>query len=162
MAISEPDCAAYQIALAEKRKANSKGRLMRTTIKALLLATALTFFGPVIGHAATTCTTSTDKQFYAAAAEYNPRILVASDKALKVFLKVVNEARVANNDAPFVADKFVIGIFQKEGSTVIGTVLFKDHCTVTSSVKVFPVDQFISFLESIGLGVEDFTLQSGA
>jgi hypothetical protein len=161
MAISEPDCASYQIALAEKRAANSKGRVMSTTIKALLLATALTFFGPVVGHAATTCPTSTDQQFYKAAAEYNPRILVASDKALKVFLKAVNEVRVANNNDPFVADKFVIGIFKQEGNTVIGTVLFKDHCTVTGSVKVFPVDQFLSFLESIGLGVEDFTLQSG-
>lgn len=161
MAIGEPDCAAYQIELAKKREAASKGCLMKTTIKALLLATALTFFGPVVGHAATTCTTSTDQQFYAAAAAYNPRILVASDKALKVFLKVVNEARVANHDEPFDADKFVIGIFKKDGNTVIGTVLFKDHCTVTGSVKVFPLDQFLTFLESVGLGVEDFTLQSG-
>lgn len=134
---------------------------MKNLLKTLILAAALTYMGPVVGHADVVCK-ATEDQFYKEAAVFKPRILVANDNARTQIVTLINEARTTNGLPPFIVDKLIIGIFDYKGQVLVGTAMFKNGCLVEGSVKSFPLDQFVQFIESIGLGVEDFKLQVGA
>lgn len=134
---------------------------MKTFFKALIVAAALMVAAPIAANAATACK-MTDTQFYAEAGKFNPKVFVASASAQATLVNRINKARAENGDPPFVVDKLIIGIFQYKGQTYAGTAMFKDHCVVPNSVKVFPLDQFISFLETLGIGMDDFVSQGGA
>ena len=134
---------------------------MNITFKALILAIAMTFLGPVLAHASVDCK-ATEDQFYKEAAELNPKILVASDNARTQIVERINQARKEVGQEPFDVDKLTIGIFQYKGQVMVGTAMFKKGCLVIGTVKAFPADQFISFLESIGISIEEFKPQVGA
>jgi len=134
---------------------------MKNLIKTIVLAVALTFLGPVIGHAAEACKTH-DTAFYKHAEDLKAKVFIATDKARTEILSRINAARVDAGMEPFNVDTLAIGIFEYQGQVYAGTVMFKKHCVVEGTVKTFPVDQFIGFLEQIGLSIQDFKPQVGA
>lgn len=136
---------------------------MKNTLKALLLATALLFAGPVTSANAQSASCAvTDTKFYDSARSIKARILVASDKARDTFVGKVNEARVKVGQSAFDVDTLAVGLFTKDGQMYVGTVMIKDHCVITGTVKVFPAEDFVGFLVSLGLSLDDFAPERGA
>lgn len=103
----------------------------------------------------------TEDDFYASAKNLNPRIYVASENAREQIMGKINIARISAKLWPLEADKLAVGVFEDKGQTYAGIVMFKDHCVVPGTVKVFPIEQWVAFLAEIGLSKKDFTLESG-
>lgn len=101
------------------------------------------------------CVTS-EAEFLASSKNLNAKIRVASDHARKVFIDYVNEARTKSGLWAFEADDLLIGLIQKDGQMLVGTVMFKDHCVVPGSVHVFAATDFIGFIVGLGLSMDDF------
>jgi hypothetical protein len=56
----------------------------------------------------------------------------------------------------------MIGVFEYQGAVYVGTVMFKDHCVVRDTVKVFTLAQWVEALTQYGLSIEDFVQLRGA
>lgn len=136
---------------------------MNTTIKALLLATALTFFGPVVAHADQAACLITQNDFLDKAInETKAEIYVASDKARDVIIGAINDARANAGNEPFLVDTLMVGVFSKGNEVFIGTVMFKDGCVVVGSVHAFYPNDWEAFLAQVGLSIKDFSKLRGA
>lgn len=140
---------------------------MKNLFKSILLATVLMFSGPIVhmaqaNHAMVPASCAVpESQFFVSVKNLNAKMYVASDAARDIILAKINEARVAANMWAFEADTFMVGVFQDKGRLLIGLVMFKDHCVVPGSVKVFEAAVFIGFLTELGLNMDDFTLTAG-
>jgi hypothetical protein len=140
---------------------------MKNLFKSILLATVLMFSGPIVhmaqaNHAMVPASCAVpESQFFVSVKNLNAKMYVASDAARGIILAKINEARVAANMWAFEADTFMVGVFQDKGRLLIGLVMFKDHCVVPGSVKVFEAQAFIGFLVELGLSMDDFTLTAG-
>lgn len=136
---------------------------MNTTIKALLLALAMTFLGPVLAHAAPVCTTASEDAFIAdAVTKNNAKVYKATDKARDTIVGAINEARAGVHQKPFIVDTLMIGVFEYKGAMYVGTVMFKDHCVVRDTVKVFRVEEWAAAMSQFGLTPADFIELRGA
>jgi hypothetical protein len=136
---------------------------MKTLIKSLMLATALTFLGPVVGHAASVCTTASEDAFLGdAVAKNNAKVFKANEKAMTVLVGAINQARADAGQEPFLVDTLMIGVFSYQGAMYVGTVMFKDHCVVRDTVKVFTLAQWVEALTQYNLSIEDFVQLRGA
>jgi hypothetical protein len=140
---------------------------MKTLFKSILLATVLMFSGPIVhmaqaNHALVPASCAVaESQFFVSVKNLNAKMYVANDAARDAIISKINEARLAAQQWAFEADTFMVGVFQDKGRTLIGTVMFKDHCVVPGTVKVFEAEAFIAFLTELGLGINDFTLTAG-
>lgn len=132
-------------------------------LKVILLSLALIFIAPVLAHAGAVCTTATDDAFIGdAVAKNNAKVFKANDKARTALLGAINTARANAGQEPFLIDTLMIGVFEYKGAVYVGTVMFKDHCVVRDTVKVFPVQEWIAAMEQFGLGPADFVQLRGA
>ena len=59
------------------------------------------------------------------------------------------------------ADTFAIGLIMDKGKLLIGIVMFKDHCVVPGTVKVFEAQEFIAYIVQLGLSMDDFVETNG-
>jgi hypothetical protein len=140
---------------------------MKNLFKSLLLATALIFSAPVV-HLATAshapvpaACAITEDQFLASARNMNAKIRVAEDHARVAIINNINDARLKANMWALEADNLMIGIIQDKGQLLVGIVMYKDHCVVPGTVKVFPAQDFVAFLVELGLSMDDFTPIAG-
>jgi hypothetical protein len=134
--------------------------LFPAVVSLFLLATPAAATNETVVSQTTTCITTQD-EFYASAKNYNPTIYVASPEALATILGKINEARAAAGVWLFEADKLAVGIFTHEGKTYAGIVMFKDHCVVPGTVKVFYLEEWAQFTASLGISIENFTKEAG-
>lgn len=136
---------------------------MSNLIKTLLLVLGLVFVAPVLAHAGPACSTKSEDDFIAGAIKNNnAQVLKANDKARIAILTAINDARLKVGQTAFDVDSLMIGVFSYEGNQYVGTVMFKNHCVVVGTVKVFRADEFMAFLNQMGLTPDDFILMRGA
>ena len=140
---------------------------MKNLFKVLLLSTALMFSGPIVNmakanHAAVpaACAISQD-QFMVSVKNLEAKMYKASDKARTIIMGKINEARLSANLWELDVDDLMVGVFMDKGQPMVGLVMFKDHCVVPGSVKVFPATLWVEFLNSLELTIDDFTLTAG-
>ena len=132
-------------------------------LKVILLSLALIFIAPVLAHAGAKCTTATDDVFIGeAVSKNNTKIYKASDKARDIIVGAINDARASAGQEPFLVDTLMIGVFEYKGAVYVGTVMFKDHCVVRDTVKVFPVNEWGAAMAQFGLTPADFIEVRGA
>jgi len=141
--------------------------VMKNLFKSILLATVLMFSGPIVNMAyanhaqvPAACAVS-EARFLASARNMNAKMRVATDHAREVLMGRINEARAKAGMWLLEADTFMIGLIQDKGKLLVGIVMFKDHCVVPGTVKVFDAQEFISFIVQAGLSIDDFVETSG-
>lgn len=136
---------------------------MKSIIKTALLTFCLVFIAPVLAHAGPTCSTKSEDDFIAGAVKNNnAQVLKANEKALTTIITAINDARLKVGQTAFDVDTLMIGVFSYEGARYVGTVMFKNHCVVDGTVKVFKADEFMAFMNQMGLSADDFTVMRGA
>lgn len=140
---------------------------MKTIIKSIVLAAALMFSGPIVhmakaDHAPLPATCAVkDSDFLASAKNMNAKIRQANDKARIAIMDKINTARAQAGMWALEADIFMIGILQDKGKLLVGVVMFKEHCVVPGTVKVFAAEEFIVFITELGLSMDDFEPTQG-
>jgi hypothetical protein len=91
----------------------------------------------------------------------NAKMKLANDKAREAILTSINDARLKAGLWAFEADELMIGIIRDKGNILIGIVMFKDHCVVPGSVKVFASGAFVQGIMGLGLSMDDFVDTQG-
>jgi hypothetical protein len=141
---------------------------MKNLFKSILLATVLMFSGPIVNIAQANnaqipaACAVTEDQFLGSAKNMNAKIMVASDAARAAIIDKINEARTKAGMWELEADSLMIGIIQDKGQILVGIVMYKNHCVVPGTVKVFPAQDFVGFLVELGLSMDDFKPIAGA
>tara|TARA_R110000868_G_scaffold154114_1_gene380157 strand:+ start:176 stop:583 length:408 start_codon:yes stop_codon:yes gene_type:complete len=132
-------------------------------LKVILLSLALIFIAPVLARAGAVCTTASEEAFIGdAVAKNNAKVYKATDKARDIILGAINAARISAGQEPFLVDTVMIGVFEYNAAVYVGTVMFKDHCVVRDTVKVFPNNEWAAAMAQFGLTTADFVQLRGA
>lgn len=107
-------------------------------------------------YVAAKCTTPTSAEFLKDAKERLGAIIYkATPETTVAIVDYINKFREKNNAPRMDADGFYYAIIPDGNrGTFIGVVFFNDGCVVSGTVEVMSVDNFVSFITSLGLDLE--------
>jgi hypothetical protein len=108
------------------------------------------------------CGTTAEDFINSAVTKNNAKIRVANAKAHGIIMEAINTERAKAKLWAYEADKLVIGLIQHQGKLYVGIAMFKDGCVVPGTVKMATAMEFISFITSYGLSMDDFEEMRGA
>lgn len=89
------------------------------------------------------------------------RYLMATSKARMAILGEINQARSKASAVELRADRIAIAPLGGEPKR-IGIAMFRDHCTLAGSVRVFPLEAWMAFIGGLGLTMDDFVREEAA